>query len=82
MAKSKRKRKQNRFIKALTSPYVWFIQVFVWGLVIGIPFFMNGKSFFQFISEIKSWQGLIAIIGVALGGVFIEYFLKKTKLIR
>ena len=64
--------------KAFKSKYFWFTELFIAGFFLGLPFFVSGKSFIDFISELKDIKTSVFIILITVGlGLFIELYVRK-----
>jgi hypothetical protein len=59
----------------------WGIQMTLFGLVLGVPFFVSGKSYLAFIAELTWPTAAMVFIATVLLGIFVEGYLKKVKII-
>lgn len=73
---------KNKIKKKLTSPVTWTVQLMLFGLAFGIPFFVNTKNYILFMQTVPIWQMVIAVIITIIIGILIEGYLKKVKLLR
>lgn len=67
--------------KGLKNKAVWIISLTLFGLIIGIPLFMNIKNYAEYVNNLVWWQVLITFIISFLIGIFAEGYLKKVKLL-
>ena len=70
-----------KFIKKLKKVFksgsFWLVEIALAGLILGIPFFISGKSFIEFLSQYDFKAIMIFVIGTVGLGLFIEMYIKK-----
>ncbi|MEK6882563.1 MAG: hypothetical protein AABY22_23280 [Nanoarchaeota archaeon] len=61
----------------LKSKSFWKSQAWLGGFILGIPFFISGRSFSQYLSELNIISLFVVIIGTIGLGLFTEFYLKQ-----
>ena len=64
----------------LKSPLFWVFELFLFGLILGVPFLMHGKLFYEWLLTLSFIQVLFALFVAFITGIFVEGYLKKAKL--
>lgn len=54
-----------------------FTQLFIFGLVLGVPFVINGKAYLEFMQTQPIINIMAIIIATFLVGLFVEGYVKK-----
>jgi len=69
--------KGKKLKKLLNDKRFWKTEAWLGGILLGIPFFVSGKSFIGYISSLTINNVILAIIGALILGLFMEVYVKK-----
>jgi len=64
--------------KVIKSKRFWKTEMWIGGFLLGIPFFVSGKSLLEYISSLTFSNIVIVITCTALLGLFIESYFRPV----